>query len=51
VLGQAKVDGALAPEAESRAVDRLLTDWALASALESAAQCTERAESNRVMSA
>jgi hypothetical protein len=51
VLGQAKVDGAIAPEAESRAVDRLLTDWALASALESAAQCTERAEMNRVMSA
>jgi hypothetical protein len=51
VLGQAKVDGAIAPEAESREVDRLLTDWALASALESAAQCTDRAETNRAMSA
>jgi hypothetical protein len=51
VLGQAKVNGAITPEAESRAVDRLLTDWALAGALENAAQCTDRVEIKRAMSA
>jgi len=39
VLGQAKVDGALAAEAEARTVGRMLTHWALTRALDGSAAC------------
>jgi hypothetical protein len=39
VFGQAKVDGRISPETESRVITRLLTEWALASALESSENC------------
>jgi hypothetical protein len=39
VFGQAKVDGTIGPETESRVITRLLTEWALASALESSENC------------
>jgi hypothetical protein len=38
-FGQAKVDGKISPETESRVITRLLTEWALASALESSENC------------
>lgn len=39
VIGQAKAAGWLTPEAESRMVAKLLTDWALRSALDTSAHC------------
>jgi hypothetical protein len=42
VIGQARADDRLSPEAESRALSRLLTYWALRSSLETTAQCPPR---------
>lgn len=39
VIGQAKAAGWLTPEAESRTVANLLTDWALRTALDTSANC------------
>lgn len=39
VFGQARADGAMSPEDESRALGGLLTEWALKSALENTASC------------
>jgi hypothetical protein len=39
VLGQARADGALMPEAESRLLDELLTHWSLRSTLDRSAVC------------
>ena len=39
VIGQAKAAGWLTPEAESRTVAKLLTDWALRTALDTSAHC------------
>jgi hypothetical protein len=38
-LGQARIDGRLSPEDESRLLAKLLTHWALASTLQQAARC------------
>jgi hypothetical protein len=38
-LGQARADGQLTPELESKAIGNLLTDWAVRSTLNIAAQC------------
>lgn len=38
-IGQARADGQITPELESTAIGTLLTDWALRSTLEVAAQC------------
>lgn len=42
VIGQARADGRLSPEAEARALSRLLSYWALKSSLETTAQCQPR---------
>jgi len=42
VLGQAKVDGAISAEEEAATVGRMLTHWALRSALDSSAACAAR---------
>lgn len=42
VIGQARADNALSPEGEARALSRLLTYWALNSALETTAHCPPR---------
>ncbi len=39
VLGQAKADGRLSPQAESRHLDKLLTHWALVRTLNQSTQC------------
>lgn len=39
VIGQAKAAGWLTPEAESRTLAKLLTDWALRTALDTSAHC------------
>ena len=38
-LGQARADGQITPELESKAIGNLLTDWAVRSTLDIAAQC------------
>jgi hypothetical protein len=43
VIGQARGDGRLSPEAESRMLARLLTHWALRSTLDASAQAATRA--------
>lgn len=47
VLGQARADGGLSPEDESRVLARLLTHWALQSTLDTAEACALRPESRR----
>lgn len=42
VLGQARADNRLSPEAEARALSRLLRYWALSSSLETSAHCPPR---------
>ena len=42
VLGQARADGKLTPEDESRALGNLLTYWAVKSALTASADCSTR---------
>ncbi|HET7505026.1 MAG TPA: hypothetical protein VFK02_28605 [Kofleriaceae bacterium] len=42
VIGQARADNQLTPEGEARALSRLLTYWALKSALETTAHCAPR---------
>jgi hypothetical protein len=42
VIGQARADNKLSPEAEARALSRLLTYWALNSSLETTAHCAPR---------
>jgi hypothetical protein len=42
VIGQARADDKLTPEAEARALSRLLTYWALKSSLETTAHCSPR---------
>lgn len=42
VLGQARADNRLTPEAEARALSRLLQYWALSSSLETSAHCPPR---------
>jgi hypothetical protein len=42
VIGQAKADGAIGPEAESRLLAGLLTHWALRSTIDIAAMCAMR---------
>ncbi len=39
VIGQARANGAVTPEVESRVLSRLLTDWALRSSLDTSARC------------
>jgi hypothetical protein len=39
VLGQARADGTLAPEAEAALIERLLTHWALRTTLDTSAGC------------
>ena len=46
-IGQARTDGQLAPEAESVAIRRLLSEWAVKSALDSAASARPRPASDR----
>lgn len=50
-FGQAKVFGTMSPETESRIISQLLTEWALASALESSANCAERPRPLRTLEA
>lgn len=38
-IGQARIDGRISPEDESRLLSKLLTHWALASTLQDAARC------------
>ena len=38
-IGQARADGQITPELETKAIGNLLTDWAVRSTLEVAAQC------------
>lgn len=42
-IGQARIDGRISPQAESRLLARLLTHWALAGTLRSAARCARPA--------
>jgi hypothetical protein len=45
-IGQARADGQITPELESKAIGNLLTDWAVRSTLDAAAQCSvQRADS------
>lgn len=44
-IGQARADNQLSPEAEARALSRLLSYWALTSALETTAHCPPRIRS------
>jgi hypothetical protein len=46
VLGQARSDGRLSPEAESEVLAKLLTHWALRSTLDTAAACATSATRN-----
>jgi hypothetical protein len=39
-IGQARADGQITPELESKAIGNLLTDWAVRSTLDVAAQCS-----------
>jgi len=43
VIGQARADGRVSPEAESHLLGKLLTHWALASTLQQASQCAQSA--------
>ncbi len=43
-IGQAKADGRLSPERESRIAADLLTDWAMQSSLDTSAICATRAQ-------
>ncbi len=43
-IGQARADGQITPELESKAIGNLLTDWAVRSTLEVAAQCATSAD-------
>jgi hypothetical protein len=45
VIGQARADGRVSPETESRLLGKLLTHWALASTLEDASRCSRPARS------
>jgi hypothetical protein len=38
-IGQARTDGQITPETESKAIGNLLTDWAVRSTLDVAAHC------------
>ncbi len=46
VVGQARADGRLSPEQESRMLADLLTDWAMRSTLDTSAICAERSSAN-----
>jgi hypothetical protein len=48
VFGQARADGTLTPEAESRVVDELLTQWALRSTLSRSAICAAQSAADGV---
>ena len=50
VLGQARANGGISPEEESRWIGELLTAWALRNALEAPATCAKRATSALGMS-
>lgn len=41
VIGQARIDGRITPEDESRLLARLLTHWALTSSLQGASRCAQ----------
>ena len=45
IIGQARADGKLGPEVESRLVGKLLTDWALRSALDMSTSCATQSNS------
>ncbi|MCE7987626.1 MAG: hypothetical protein DYG89_41205 [Caldilinea sp. CFX5] len=46
VIGQARADGKLGPEAESRLLGKLLTDWALRSTLDLSVVCAAKASAH-----
>lgn len=51
VIGQARADGALSPEDESALLAKLLTHWALRSALDTSATCGDLARRRRARAA
>jgi hypothetical protein len=50
-IGQARADGAIAPESESRVLAHLLTAWALQSAIDTSETCAVRPTGRRKVSA